>query len=76
MKRNDNELEGEAVIRNFQLTAPSAKNYNTEQDNPSAIIAVGYKVDSERAVQFRKWARHVLKNFAIQGWAMANGDRS
>ena len=51
---SDNELAEESVIRKFRITAADGKNYNTSHYNLSAIIAVGYKVNSERAVQFRK----------------------
>ena len=53
---SDSELEENSVIRNFRITAKDGKSYNTKHYNLSAIIAVGYKVNSERAVQFRKWA--------------------
>ena len=53
---SDNELEEDSVIRNFRITAKDGKSYNTQHYNLSGIIAVGYKVNSERAVQFRKWA--------------------
>ena len=52
----DSELEEDSVIRNFRITAADGKNYNTRHYNLSAIIAVGYKVNSGRAVQFHKWA--------------------
>jgi len=52
----DSELEEDAVIRSFRITAADGKTYDTKHYNLSAIIAVGYKVNSERAVQFRKWA--------------------
>jgi len=48
------ELEADSVIRNFRITAADGKNYNTKHYDLSAIIAVGNKVNSERAVQFRK----------------------
>jgi len=66
----DNELEKDAVIRKFRITASDGKNYNTQHYNLSAIIAVGYKVNSERAVQFRKWATQIVKEFTIKGFAM------
>lgn len=66
----DNELQNEAVIRNFRITASDGKNYNTQHYNLSAIIAVGYKVNSERAVQFRKWATQIVQEFTIKGFAM------
>ncbi|MCK6533490.1 MAG: virulence RhuM family protein [Polyangiaceae bacterium] len=52
----DSELEKDSVIRIFRITAADGKTYDTKRYNLSAIIAVGYKVNSERAVQFRKWA--------------------
>jgi len=67
---DDKELTENAVIRNFRITAADGKTYDTKHYCLDAIIAVGYKVNSERAVQFRKWATHILKDFAIQGWAM------
>ncbi len=51
---SDSEPQEDSVIRNFRITAADGKNYNTNHYNLSAIIAVGYKVNSERAVQFRK----------------------
>ncbi len=50
---DDSELETDSVIRNFRITAADGKSYNTKQYNLATIIAVGYKVNSERAVQFR-----------------------
>jgi hypothetical protein len=67
---NDNELQEDSVIRNFRITASDGKNYNTQHYNLSAIIAVGYKVNSERAVQFRKWATQIVQEFTIKGFAM------
>lgn len=67
---SDSELEEMAVIRKFRITAKDGKIYNTNHYNLSAIIAVGYKVNSERAVQFRKWATQVLQEFTIKGFAM------
>jgi hypothetical protein len=66
----DSELEENAVIRNFRITAADGKNYNTRHYNLSAIIAVGYKVNSERAVQFRKWATTIIQEFTVKGYAM------
>ena len=66
----DNELDKNSVIRNFLITADDGKTYNTKQYNLSAIIAVGYKVNSERAVQFRKWATQIIEEFTIKGFAM------
>lgn len=68
----DNELQQDSVIRKFRITATDGKNYETQHYNLSAIIAVGYKVNSERAVQFRKWATQIVQEFAIKGFAMDN----
>ena len=67
---NDSEVEKESVVRNFRITATDGKNYNTLHYNLLAIIAVGYKVNSERAVQFRKWATQIVQEFTIKGFAM------
>jgi hypothetical protein len=66
----DSELEEAAVVQNFRITAADGKTYDTKHYKLSAIIAVGYKVNSERAVQFRKWATHVIEEFTIKGFAM------
>lgn len=66
----DNELAENSVIRKFRTTASDGKNYTTNHYNLSAIIAVGYKVNSERAVQFRKWATQIVQEFTIKGFAM------
>jgi hypothetical protein len=66
----DSELHADSVIRNFRITAADGKNYNTQHYNLSAIIAVGYKVNSERAVQFRKWATGIIKEFTIKAYVM------
>ncbi len=66
----DSELQEDSVIRNFRITATDGKSYNTKHYNLAAIIAVGYKVNSERAVQFRKWATAIIREFTIKGYAM------
>jgi len=66
----DSELEEESVIRNFRITAADGKSYNTKHYNLAAIIAVGYKVNSEQAVQFRKWATGIIEEFTIKGFSM------
>ena len=67
---SDNELQENSVIRKFRITASDGKNYNTGHYNLSAIIAVGYKVNSERAVQFRKWATGIIKEYTIKAYVM------
>ena len=66
----DSELDEVSVIRNFRITAADGKTYDTKHYNLAAIIAVGYKVNSERAVQFRKWATAIIETFTIKGFAM------
>lgn len=66
----DRELAEEAVIRRFRITAADGKSYDTQHYSLGAIIAVGYKVNSERAVQFRKWASAIVESFTIKGFAM------
>jgi len=66
----DDELEESTVIRKFRITAKDGKTYNTQHYNLSAIIAVGYKVNSERAVQFRKWATGIIKEYTIKAYVM------
>ncbi len=66
----DSELQEDAVIQDFRITASDGKTYDTKHYNLSATIAVGYKVNSERAVQFRKWATGVVEEFTIKGFAM------
>ena len=60
------ELEENSVIQSFRITAADGKSYDTQHYNLSATIAVGYKVSSERAVQFRKWAILGKKYFEEQ----------
>jgi len=64
------ELNENSVIRNFLITASDKKNYNTNFYNLDAIISVGYRVNSQRATQFRMWATKVLKQFAIKGYVL------
>ena len=66
----DNELDEKAVIRELRITAEDGKSYNTKHYNLKAVIAVGNKVDSPRAVQFRKWANDIIEEYTIKGWVM------
>ena len=66
----DNELVEESVIKKYLITASDGKSYSTKQYNLQAIIAVGFKVNNERAVRFRKWAGQIVKDYTIQGWTM------
>jgi hypothetical protein len=64
------ELSQDSVIRKFRITAEDGKNYSTNLYNLDAIISVGYRVNSIRATQFRQWATHVLREFAIKGFVL------
>lgn len=66
----DKELDEEAVIKHYLITAADGKNYQVKHYNLQAIIAVGFKIENERAVQFRKWAGQIVKDYTIQGWTM------
>lgn len=66
----DGELEKDSVIKKYLITASDGKSYNTNHYNLQATIAVGFKVNNDRAVQFRKWANGIVKDYTIQGWAM------
>ena len=66
----DSELEEAAVIKQYLTTAADGKNYQVKHYSLQAIIAVGFKIENERAVQFRKWANRIVKDYTIQGWTM------
>ena len=69
----DSELQEEATIKNF-LTVQKEGNRSVSREtkhyNLQAIIAVGFKVNNERAVQFRKWANQIVKDYTIKGWVI------
>lgn len=67
---DDHELERGSVIKKYLITAADSKSYNTQHYNLQMIIAVGFKVNNERAVRFRKWAGQIVKDYTIQGWTM------
>ena len=64
------ELEEKSVTEEFSVTASDGKQYRTKHYNLDAIIAIGYRVNSIRATQFRQWATRVLKEFAIKGFVL------
>ncbi|MBE2203239.1 MAG: virulence RhuM family protein [Chthoniobacterales bacterium] len=67
---SDNELEESAVVKQYLIAAADGKSYQTKHYSLQAIIAVGFKIENERAVQFRKWANRIVKDYTIQGWTM------
>jgi hypothetical protein len=64
------ELEAKAVCRDFRHTAEDGKEYTTQFYSLDAIIAVGFRVNSARAIQFRQWATGVLRDYAIRGYVL------
>ena len=69
----DSELEEDSTIRNFRIVQTEGSRQvtrDTKHYNLQMIIAVGFKVNNERAVQFRKWANNIVKDYTIKGWAM------
>ena len=69
----DSELEETATIRNFRIVQTEGSRQvsrETKHYNLQMIIAVGFKVNNERAVQFRKWANSIVKDYTIKGWVM------
>jgi len=64
------ELDENSVCRNFRHTADDGKNYQVKHYSLEAIIAVGYRADSQRAIQFRQWATSVLSEFSKKGYVL------
>ena len=67
------ELDENSVIRKIRTTAADGKNYPTQFYSLDAIIAVGYRVNSHRATQFRIWATQTLKEFLLKGFVLDDG---
>ena len=63
------ELHSFSVVANFATTASDGKSYQVEYYNLDMIISIGYRVKSERGVQFRIWANKVLKEYLLKGYA-------
>jgi len=66
------ELDENSVIRKFLITASDGKNYNTKHYNLEVIISLGYRINSNKATEFRRWATQVLKTFATRGYVLDN----
>ena len=66
----DNELDKKSVTEKCSLTADDGKNYNTTIYSLDAIIAVGYRVNSKKATEFRIWATKILKEYMTKGFAL------
>lgn len=63
-------MQEDSVIRNFRITAADGKNYNTKFYMLDVILAVGYRVNSAQALQFRIWATKTLKEFITKGFVL------
>ena len=66
----EKELDETSVVRNFRITANDNKTYNIKHYNLDAILAVGYRVRSDRGTQFRKWATERLREYLIKGFTL------
>lgn len=72
---SDGELDEDSVIKKCLITTADGKQYNTKHYNTKhynlqTIIAVGFKVNNDRAVRFRKWSGQIVRDYTIQGWTM------
>jgi len=70
---NDGELARGATIKKYFIVQTEGERQverEVEHYNLQMIIAVGFKVNNERAIQFRKWANHIVKDYTIKGWVM------
>jgi len=64
------ELKGISVVAKFATTASDGKVYQVEHYNLDMIISIGYRVKSQRGIQFRIWANKVLKEYLLKGYAV------
>ena len=68
----EKELDKNSVVKDFLTTASDGKSYRTNYYNLDVIISVGYRVKSQRGVEFRRWANGVLKQYILNGVAVNN----
>lgn len=69
------ELEGLSVVAIFATTARDGKVYQTEHYNIDMILSIGYRVKSQRGIQFRMWANSILKEYMIKGYVVQSSIR-
>ena len=67
---DEKELEKSSVVSKMEITADDGKNYNTEVYSLDAIIAVGYRINSKKATEFRIWATKILKDYITKGFVL------
>lgn len=66
----DAELDKLSVVKEILITANDDKKYRVNHYNLQVIIALGFKIDNERAIAFRKWANQIVSEYTIKGWVM------
>lgn len=66
------ELKDFPVVANFATTAADGKTYSVEYYNLDMILSIGFRVKSQRGIQFRRWANSVLKEYLLKGYAINN----
>lgn len=66
----DAELDESSVIRKIRITGSDGKSYVVNHYNLQVIIALGFKIDNEKAIAFRKWANQIVSEYTIKGWVM------
>ena len=66
----DAELDKASTIKEILIVAENGKNYTVKHYNLQVIIALGFKIDNERAVQFRKWANQIVSQYTIRGYVL------
>ena len=66
----DAELDENSVIQKYWITAADGKKYQVNHYNLQVIISLGFKIDNERAIAFRKWANQIVSEYTIKGWVM------
>jgi hypothetical protein len=66
----DNELDQSSVCANFAHTASDGKTYNVQYYNLDIILSVGYRTNSQKAIQFRQWATKILKDHVTKGFTI------
>lgn len=66
----EKELDKDSVVKNFLTTASDGKNYNVLHYNLDAIIAIGYRINSKKATEFRMWATKILKEYIVKGFSL------
>ena len=67
---SDAELDKSSVVKEILITADDGKAYTVNHYNLQVIIAIGFKINNERAVQFRKWANQIVSEYTVKGWVL------